>query len=140
MSQKSLPTLNKVNTSMIWYVTLFYKHYRWLSSQYIYFLYFLNKLFIYLDFFFSKFVWNVTLKNYFYSYLQKPLITKYKKIRFFYPVTAYLVRLPRCNIFFNVFYKTTLDKFQMLTNREPEIIPRQFKEIDYFKLKLLYYR
>lgn len=85
-------------------------------------------------------MWNIPLKNYFYTYMQKPLTTRYRKIRFFYPVTAYLVRLTHCNIFFNIFYKTSLEKFQDLNKNQPDIVTKEARHIDHLKLKLLFYR
>ena len=117
MAQKSLPTLNKVNTSMIWYSTYYYKYYKWLSSQYIYLLYFLNKLFVFLDFFFLSRLWQNDEAVYLFKSKRVKFQRKHKRMRFYYPVTSYLVQLKHKLIIFNLYYKTTLEKFQDLKNQ-----------------------
>ena len=112
MAQKSLPILNKVNTSMIWYSTFYFKNYKWLSSQYLYFLYFLNKIFIFLDFFIGEFMWVKFYKKYLYSNAVYSSKLVYKKVRFFKPVTSYVINLNSKLLVFNLYYKTTLQQFQ----------------------------
>jgi hypothetical protein len=140
LSQKSLPALNKVNVSMIWYITYYYKHYKWLSAQYIYLLYFLNKLFVYLDFLFYKITWVNFVHNDFYMCLKPKLYIDCGKKRFFYPVTAYFVSLPRVSIFFNLFYKTSLDKFQSLNKKNSLELSPYWKENDLINIKLMFYK
>lgn len=118
MAQKSLPTLSKINTSMVWYTTYYYKHYKWLSSQNLYLLYFFNKLFVYLDFICLNLLWVSFYNSQLYSYRKTAKLPIFSKQRFFKPVTSYLVSLNSKSIFFNVYYKTTLEKFQSLNNVE----------------------
>lgn len=120
MAQKSLPILNKVNTSMIWYTTFYFKYYKWLSSQTLYFLYFLNKLFVYLDFFFSKLLWIKPYNTYLYDQPRRRDFTKRIRIRYFKPVTAYLATFDNVSIVFNLFYKTTLERFQAMDAKKDE--------------------
>lgn len=124
---------------MIWYVTYYYKHYKWLSSQYIYLLYFLNKLFVYLDFFYSKLFWEVSPRRYFYGSPKKSIIVKRRKTRFFYPVTSYLVNLAKTSIFFNLYYKTTLENFQNLGEKTPTPTPPLWSTFDKKFIKSMYY-
>lgn len=73
MAQKSLPTLNKVNISLFWYVTLFNKYYMWFSTQ--------TYLLIY---YFHKYTesYNLTIKN--LSWVTDNFTVEYK----IYPVTV----------------------------------------------------
>lgn len=128
MAQKSLPILNKVNTSMIWYSTYYFKHYKWLSSQNLYLLYFFNKLFVYLDFFFFNLLWIKPYTTYFYQTPVKRSFSTYEKFRFFKPITSYLVTINTTSIFFNLYYKTSLETFQAL-NRKAEVYSDDFFEI-----------
>jgi len=139
LSQKSLPVLNKVNTSMIWYSSYYYKHYKWLSAQYIYLLYFLNKLFIYLDFMYSKILWFSVSSIYFYSNEKNRIKIKFKKTRFFYPTTAYLVNLKSGLIIFNFYYKTTLSQFKGLDREPYEMLPHNRKELDFSLTNRMFY-
>lgn len=122
MAQKSLPILNKVNTSMIWYTTYYYKHYKWLSSQNLYLLFFFNKLFIYLDFLFFNLMWVDFYSINLYHFTKKAHLPKFTKQRFFKPVTSYLVTINTKTIFFNIYYKTSLEKFQSLNNKTDSVI------------------
>lgn len=117
MAQKSLPILNKVNTSMVWYTTYYCKYYKWLSSQNLYLLYFFNKLFVYLDFLFFNLMWLDFYNVWLYTSSHKTPHYRYAKQRFFKPVTSYLVTLNTKSIYFNIFYKTTLEKFQSRDNK-----------------------
>lgn len=112
MAQKSLPILNKVNTSMVWYSTYYCKYYKWLSSQNLYLSYFFNKLFVYLDFFFTNFLWIKPQTTYMYYTPWKKSKMRYSKFKYFKPVTSYLVTLGTRTIFFNIYYKTSLENFQ----------------------------
>lgn len=121
MSHKSLPSLNKLNTSMIWYTTFYYKNYCWLSSQYLYFLYFFNKLLNYLDFFFTNLFWvtfqssDLAMKTRSYKIL--PLhYTRFSK-----PITSYMVNVHKHLVVYNLFYHTTLENLQALSN--PQVVP-----------------
>lgn len=122
MAQKSLPILNKVNTSMIWYTTYYYKHYKWLSSQNLYLLFFFNKLFVYLDFLFFNLMWVDFYSINLYHCTRKARLPKFTKQRFFKPVTSYLVTINTKTIFFNIYYKTSLEKFQSLNNKTDSVI------------------
>jgi hypothetical protein len=120
LAQKSLPVLNKVGTSMVWYTTFFYKYYKWLSSQSIYLLYFINKLFVYTDFIFSKLLW---ISFYSTNLYKKNLPTQrpfFKKKKFFKPLTCYIINTGRSLSIVNIFYKTTLENFQELSKRTDE--------------------
>ena len=122
MACKSLPIINKVNTSMLWYTTYYEKHYKWLSSQTLYFMYFLNKILVYLRFFFKIFLWLPFEKTYILDNrkLGKPNIKN--KGRYFKPVTAYLVNIKNVLVVYTVYYLTTLAKFQK-TFPQPTISP-----------------
>lgn len=114
MAQKSLPALNKVNTSMIWYSTFYNNNYKWLSSQSLYFLYFFNKLTVYLDLFYLNLFW-VQFEKTSLSYGFKKTTKLHKnETRFFKPVTSYLVNLGYINLVFNLYYKTSLGRFQSI--------------------------
>ena len=129
MAQKSLPILNKVNTSMIWYSTYYFKHYKWLSSQNLYLLYFFNKLFVYLDLFHLSLLWVKPYSIYFYQDEKRPLFTNFERIRFFKPVTSYLVNANNKCIFFNLYYKTTLETFQALNKVSGSISHGHFESL-----------
>lgn len=116
MAQKSLPILNKVNTSMIWYSTYYCKYYKWLSSQNLYLLYFFNKLFVYLDFFFFNLLWLRPYTTYFYTTPVRPSRMRYNRFKYVSPVTSYLVTLGTRSIFFNIYYKTSLEHFRAFGN------------------------
>jgi hypothetical protein len=120
MSVKSLSCLNKINDSMIWYSTIYYKYYRWLSSQYLYFLYFFNKLLNYLDLFFFNFFWVIFKLD---DFIVKPKISKtlnLNQVRFSKPVSAYLVNINHTLVVYNMFYHTTLANLQALTSGDDE--------------------
>lgn len=124
MAQKSLPILNKVNTSMIWYSTYYYRHYKWMSSQNLYLLYFFNKLFIYLDFFFLKLLWIKPYLTNLYLEPVSPVFSKFTKTKFFKPVTAYLINFNTKNLIINVYYKSSLARFQDISaTYEEELYP-----------------
>ncbi len=138
MAQKSLPILNKVGTSMVWYTTFFYKYYKWLSSQSIYLLYFLNKLIVYTEFIFSDLLWV-----YFYcTQLYKENLPKkkpfFKKNKFFKPVTSYVVNSGYSLLVVNLFYKTSLENFQELSKRTEKIKKNNPIKINN-KLKNIFY-
>ena len=129
MAQKSLPILNKVNTSMVWYTTYYYKYYKWLSSQNLYLLYFFNKLFVYLDFLFIELMWLTFYQTWLYTGSHKTPRIRSLKQKFLKPVTSYLVMMETQSIFINIYYKTSLERFQ---NLDKEFIFIQ----DKFYLKL----
>lgn len=141
MAQKSLPILNKVNTSMIWYSTYYYKYYKWLSSQNLFLLYFFNKLFVYLDFFFLSCLWVSNYSSTLY-YTAKPLNKIYKtKVRFFKPVTAYLINMEENYVIFNIFYKTTLEAFQELNKESHPTIVDSYSQLHQKRLlSSIFYR
>ncbi len=120
MAQKSLPSLNKVNTSMIWYSTFFHKHYRWLSSQNLYLLCYLNKLLISINYFNRSLLWTpyeypTTSWNSIEGF--KLIKSKHKaNMRFFKPVTSYFVSINSSMILINLYYSTSLERFQELNN------------------------
>jgi hypothetical protein len=120
LAQKSLPVLNKVGTSMIWYTTFFYKYYRWLSSQSIYLLYFINKILVYTNFIFSKLLWISFYSNNLYIKKIPKQIPRFKKKKFFKPLTSYLINTGQSLSIVNIFYKTTLENFQELSKRTDE--------------------
>jgi hypothetical protein len=112
LAQKSLPNLNKINISMIWYSTFYNKHQKWLSSQYLYFLYFFNKLTVYLDLYFFNLFWVEFEKTTLcYGFKKYTLFVK-NETRFFKPVTAYLINLRTNNLIINIYYKTSLERFK----------------------------
>ena len=114
MAQKSLPILNKVGVSMLWYTTFFYKYYKWLSSQYLYLIYFLNKLFIYIDFIFSKLQWLTFYSTNLYINNKKSVKSILKKHRFYKPLTSYLINIGTKLSLINIYYATSLETLQEL--------------------------
>lgn len=137
MAQKSLPILNKVGTSMVWYTTFYFKHYKWLSSQNLYLLYFFNKLFVYLDFLFVDLLWLKHYKTYLYYTPRTSVFVSYKQIRFFKPVTSYLVNANDTYLIFNIYYKTTLEAFQKLNETEEDSISSGITDVDLRRLFLI---
>lgn len=141
LAQKSLPTLNKVGTSMVWYTTFYQKNYKWLSTQNLYLLYFLNKLLVYVDFIFSELFW---LK--FYStnlYYTKRVSVKpiFKKTKFYKPVTSYLVSLGLGFSLINIYYKSSLEIFQELNEAKAPKTRKTNEEILVeLKLSNLFFR
>jgi hypothetical protein len=127
MAQKSLPILNKVNVSMIWYSTFYYKHYRWLSSQYLYLLYFFNKLFVFLDLFFATLVWTKPYTTYLAENRGTPANVQYQKFRFLKPVTSYLFELNTKVFFLNVYYSTSLENFQAMSKERDNRFVEEFE-------------
>lgn len=123
---------------MVWYTTFFYKYYKWLSSQSIYLLYFLNKLLVYTEFIFSDLLWV-----YFYStQLYKEKLPKktpfFKKIKFFKPVTSYIVNCGYSLVIINLFYNTSLENFQELNRRIEKKKKNNFIKVEN-KLKSIFY-
>lgn len=112
MAQKSLPILNKVGVSMLWYTTFYYKYYKWMSSQYLYLIYFFNKLFIYIDFIFSKLQWLTFFSTNLYISSRKRVKSKLKNHRFNRPLTSYLVNIGNKFSLINIYYATTLETLQ----------------------------
>jgi len=140
VAQKSLPILNKVNTSMIWYSTYYCKHYKWMSSQNLYLLYFFNKLFVYLDFFFFHLLWVRPYTSHLYYTPINPSFALYEKFRFFKPITSYLVTLNTRSIFFNLYYKTSLETFQALNRKADHYSEDFFEEMfETTKLSKIFY-
>ncbi len=127
MAQKSLPILNKVNVSMIWYSTFYYKHYKWLSSQYLYLLYFFNKLFVFLDLFFATLVWTKPYTTYLAENRGTPANVQYQKFRFLKPVTSYLFELNTKVFFLNVYYSTSLENFQAMSKERDNRFVEEFE-------------
>ena len=130
MAQKSLPILNKVGTSMVWYTTYYYKHYKWLSSQNLYLLYFFNKLFVYLDFLFLNLLWLKPYTTNLYPTKKNPSVIRYTRVRFFKPVTSYLLSIGSYFTLFNIYYSTSLESFQQISKESTR------KEFSFFS-KLL---
>lgn len=134
MAQKSLPVLNKVNTSMVWYTTYYYKHYKWLSSQNLYLLYFFNKLFVYLDFLFFNLFWVDFYSTQLYSNRLRARRSKFTKQRFFRPITSYLIALNNSSAFINIYYKTSLEKFQNLNAQQTSVTHNFNTELKEFNI------
>lgn len=106
MSNKSLPCLNKLNSSMIWFSTFYYKYYKWMSSQYLYFLYFFNKIFTFLDFFFLNLCWvPFELSSWTWEYQLYPASRRRVRINL-KPVTSYLINLNKKIVIYNIFHKS----------------------------------
>lgn len=106
MAQKSLPVLNKVNVSMVWYVTLYNKYYKWLSMNALFCVFMYIRILSFFDIFCSKLLW-----------IDKP--SSYSRLytagRFFYPVTVYIIDLGDFMLLYNFFYKADLERFQFVT-------------------------
>jgi hypothetical protein len=85
-------------------------------------MYFLNKLLVYLRFFFKVLLWLPFEKTYIVDNkkLGKPIIKN--KGRYFKPVTAYVVNIKNVLVIYNVYYLTSLAKFQK-TPTQPTILP-----------------
>lgn len=97
---------------MVWYTTMYYKHYKWLSSQNIYLLFFFNKLFIYIDFIFSKLLWLSFYSVDLYTSEHPSVKSFFSKTRFYKPVTSYLVNTGANFSLINIYYRSTLETFQ----------------------------
>ena len=63
-----------------------------------------------------------------YVSFKKPSISKLKKIKFFKPVTSYLVNLGTGCIIFNLYYKTTLEQLQSLTAKNEDQVMFAWEE------------
>ena len=103
---------------MLWYTTFFYKYYKWLSSQYIYLVYFFNKLFIFIDIIFSKLQWLSFYSTNLYLVQKnkvKSLITRH---RYHKPLTSYLINIGSNFSLINIYYSTTLETFQELNKSQ----------------------
>ena len=107
MAQKSLPVLNKINVSMTWYVTVYNKYYKWLSLNLLFCTFMFIKILTTFDLLNLKLIW------------QDGVLTKYSHERmfnkFFYPVTLYIVDMGSFSLIYNFFYKTSLERFQFIT-------------------------
>lgn len=57
-------------------------------------------------------VWAKSGSELLYNIKNKNKKLQFKKIRFFFPTTAYIVNLHSNIIVFNLFYKTSLENFQ----------------------------
>lgn len=118
MAQKSLPNVNKVGTSMIWYSTFYTNYYKWFSAQSLYFLYFFNKLTVYLDVFYLKLFWvSFESTSWHYGYKISSVFSK-NELRFYKPVTSYLVGTKKANLLLNLYYKTNLERFQSMSSEK----------------------
>ncbi len=127
MAQKSLPILNKVGVSMLWYTTFFYKYYKWLAPQSLYLLYFFNKLYVYLDFIFSKFQWIPFYSETLYRRSKELVYVNLTKHRFHKPLTSYLINTGTNFSLINLYYSTTLETFQNISKSQTlqkSVLPR----------------
>jgi len=88
---------------------------------------------------YSKVVWFSMSSVYFYGNENRKIKIKFKKIRFFYPTTSYLVNLKNNLVLFNFFYKTTLSQFRNLDKEPYEFLPQNKKELDYVKTTRMFY-
>lgn len=88
---------------------------------------------------YSNIRWYRFQSQYFYAEKVKIIKPKYTRIRFFYHVTSYLVSLGWANIFFNLNYKTSLEKFQSLNEKELLDIERFEDERKHSYLRRMYY-
>lgn len=109
MAQKSHPIVNKVNTSMFWYSTLYCKYYKWLSAQFLYLFYFLNKMFIKLNVFSSTVCWSPLFNFYWYTAKHPSRKFNAKATLTNQPLTAYLINMGHLYQVLNLFFKTSLD-------------------------------
>lgn len=116
MAQKSLPNVNKIGTSMIWYSTFYTTYYKWFSSQSLYFLYFFNKLTVYLDLFYLKLFWIPFEKTSWHYGEKISSVFVKNELRFYKPVTSYLVGTKEANLVFNLYYRTNLERFQNMSS------------------------
>lgn len=107
MAQKSLPVLNKINVSMVWYITLYNKYYKWLSLNLLFCTFMFIKILTFFDIFNLKILWK------------DPSKYKYSRIRsfdkFFYPVTLYIIDIGGFIVVYNFFYRANLERFQSIT-------------------------
>lgn len=74
-------------------------------------------------------MWVRPYNIYLYTTPVKSCFAKYEKFRFFRPVTSYLVSLNNKSIFFNLYYKTSLETFQAI-GKEVE-----YRSDDFFEKK-----
>jgi len=109
MSQKSLPVLNKINTSMVWYTTFYNKYYKWLSMNIMFLVYIYIKILTRIDVFNLQLIWNLVYSNPNHSILGD---------KFFYPVSIFIVNTNNFILLYNFFYQSTLDKFQLISEQQ----------------------
>jgi hypothetical protein len=63
-------------------------------------------------------------------YTPKPVkLSDKTKVRFFKPVTAYLINVEESYFIFNIFYKTTLEAFQELNKSNEKVTTEFFKQL-----------
>lgn len=139
MAQKSLPILNKVGTSMVWYTTFFFKYYKWLSSQNTYLLYFFNKLYVYIDFIFSKLLWLTFYTTNLYYYKKSKVRNYLRRHRFYKPLTTYLINIGVKFLLVSIHYRTSLETFQELNKSRKTIEPKSNQPLKN-KLSMSFYR
>lgn len=73
-----------------------------------------------MDFFFSKLLWFKPYNTFLYTEGKKRARLRRIRVRFFKPVTAYLATFDNTSIIFNLFYKTTLERFQAMDAKKEE--------------------
>ena len=83
-------------------------------------MYFFNKMLVYLRFFFKHFLWVPFEKTYILDTYHIPHFLVKNKLRYFKPVTSYIVNIKNKLVVYNIYYLTSLAKFQKVFP-EPQI-------------------
>jgi hypothetical protein len=86
-------------------------------------------LFVYLDFFFLNLLWLSPYSNNLYTTKREPVFTHFTKVRFFKPVTSYLINLGSTYSIFNIYYKTSLEAFQQINEVAEGVKPMNLSEV-----------
>lgn len=108
MAQKSLPILNKVNVSMVWYSTIYSKYYKWISANVLYLSFTYLKILIKFNLFNLDLLWSNTINK---ELKATPITNK-----FFSPFTLYIVDYSNFIIIYNLYYKVDLTRFQYVSD------------------------
>lgn len=72
-------------------------------------------MFIFLNLFYLNFLWFKPYTEYLCEHNHLPSFSRFKKLRFFKPVTAYFFELNSKAVILNLYYATTLEKFQAMS-------------------------
>ena len=108
MAQKSLPVLNKVNVSMIWYSTIYNKYYKWISANILYLSFTYLKILTKFNLFNLELLWSNTVKK---KLKTVPIVNK-----FFSPFTLYIVDYSNFIVIYNLYYKVDLTRFKYISD------------------------
>ena len=112
MAQKSLPIINKVNSSMTWFTTFFSKYYKWLSSTQLYLLYIFNYYILMLNYINKNSLWINFESLYLYKSFKNNEKKKLIQLKFFKYITSYIIEEKNLLIICNLYYKGSLNRFK----------------------------